>query len=91
MLINNCRLISFLPFFSKLFERFLYNKLIDLIEKHQLLYQCQFGVNYKHTSSAMKQITCGVPQNSIFGPSLFEIYIYDIASVSQTFFKFIFR
>ena len=43
MLFNIYRPISLLPFFSKLFERLMYNRLIDLIEKHHLLYQFQFG------------------------------------------------
>ena len=142
MLFNNYRPISILPFFSKLFERLMYNRLIDFIEKHNLLYQYQFGfrknhstftallillekitgalddsefavrilmdfrkafdtidhtilldklyhygirgnalrrfncyltnryqyVNCNNTSSDMKQIICGVPQGSIFGP-----------------------
>ena len=42
MLFNNYWPISILPFFSKLFERLMYNRLIDFIEKHQLLYQYQF-------------------------------------------------
>ena len=33
MLFNNYRPISILPFFSKLFERLMYNRLIDFIEK----------------------------------------------------------
>ena len=38
MLFNNYRPISILQFFSKLFERLMYNRLIDFIEKHHLLY-----------------------------------------------------
>ena len=38
-LFNNYRPISRLPFFSKLFERLMYDRLIDFIEKHRLLYQ----------------------------------------------------
>ena len=34
MFFSNYRPISILPFFSKLFERLMYNRLIDLIEKH---------------------------------------------------------
>ena len=36
MLFNNYRPISIPPFFSKLFERLMYSRLIDFIEKHQL-------------------------------------------------------
>ena len=34
LLINNYRPISILPFFSKLFERLVYKRLVDFIEKH---------------------------------------------------------
>ena len=50
MLFNNYRPISILPFFSKLFERLMYNRLIDFIEKHQLLYQYQFGFRKNHST-----------------------------------------
>ena len=43
MLFNNYRPILILPFFSKLFERLMYNRLINFIEKHHLPYQYQFG------------------------------------------------
>ena len=50
MLFNNCRSIAPLPFFSKLFERLPYNRLIDFIEKHRLLYQYQFGFRKNHST-----------------------------------------
>ena len=50
MLFNKYRPISILPFFSKLFERLMYNRLIDFIEKHQLLYPYQFGFRKNHST-----------------------------------------
>ena len=50
MLFNNYRPISILPFFSKVFEKLMYNRLIDFIEKHQLLYQYQFGFRKNHST-----------------------------------------
>ena len=50
MLFNKYRPISILPFFSKLFERLMYNRLIDFIEKHQLLYQYQFGFRKNYST-----------------------------------------
>ena len=50
MLFNNYRPISLLPFFSKVFERLMYNRLIDFIEKHHLLYQFQFGFHKNHST-----------------------------------------
>ena len=50
ILFNNYRSISLLPFFSKLVERLMYNRLIDFIEKHHLLYQFQFGFRKNHST-----------------------------------------
>ena len=50
MLFNNYRPISLLPYFSKLFERLMYNRLINFIEKHKLLYQYQFGFRRNHST-----------------------------------------
>ena len=47
MQFNNYRPVSLLPFFSKLFERLMYNRLIDFINKHKLLYYYQFGFRKK--------------------------------------------
>ena len=49
-LFNNYHSISFLPFFSKSFERLMYNRLIDFIEKHHLLYQCKFSFHKNHST-----------------------------------------
>ena len=35
--------ISILPIFSKIFEKFIYKRLIDFINKNELLFQHQFG------------------------------------------------
>ena len=51
MLFNNYHPISLLPFFSKLFESLMYNRLIDFIEKHHLLYQIQLGFRKNHSTS----------------------------------------
>ena len=50
MLINNYGPISIRPFFSKLFEKLMYNRFIGFIEKHQLLYQYQFGFRKNHST-----------------------------------------
>ena len=50
MLFNNYRPISLLPFFSKLFEWLMYNRLIDFIEKHRPPYQYQFGFRKNHST-----------------------------------------
>ena len=50
MLFNNYRPISLLPYFSKLFERPMYNRLINFIETHKLLYQYQFCFRRNHST-----------------------------------------
>ena len=50
MQFNNYRPVSLLPFFSKLFERLMYNRLIDFIIKHELLYDYQFGFRKNHST-----------------------------------------
>jgi Reverse transcriptase (RNA-dependent DNA polymerase) len=41
--INNYRPISVLPFFSKIFEKLMYNRVTDYLKKHCLLSPSQFG------------------------------------------------
>ena len=43
MLFCNYRPISVLPLFSKILERLMYNRLISFINKHNLLFNFQFG------------------------------------------------
>ena len=58
----NYRPVSLLPFFSKLFERLMYNRLIDFINKHKSLYDYQFGFTKNHSTflelvTLLEQIT----------------------------------
>ena len=39
----NYRPISLLPIFSKILEKLMYNRVIDFINKHEILYKNQFG------------------------------------------------
>ena len=43
MHMSNYRPVSVLPLFSKIFERLMYNRLIDFVNKHKILYSYQFG------------------------------------------------
>ena len=43
MSVTNYRPISILPVFSKIFEKIMYKRLLDFINKHKLLYKFQFG------------------------------------------------
>ena len=48
--ITNYRPISVLSFFSKVFERVMYNHIIDFIESLNVLYKYQFGFRHKHST-----------------------------------------
>ena len=43
MLLSNYRPVSVLPLLSKIFERIMYNRLIEFVNKHDILYKYQFG------------------------------------------------
>ena len=51
MLINNYRPVSILPFFSKILEKLMYNRLISFINTHKLLSKYQFGFRKGHSTS----------------------------------------
>ena len=50
-LIQNYRPISVLNFFSKVYERVIYNNLLDFIMENNILYDKQFGFRKGHSTS----------------------------------------
>ena len=48
--INNYRPISILPFFSKIFERLMYHRLLDYVNANNILYPNQFCFREKHST-----------------------------------------
>ena len=48
--LTNYRPISVLSFFSKVFERIMYNHLLDFIDKNHVIYQHQYGFRRKHST-----------------------------------------
>ena len=48
--ISNYRPISILSFFSKIFEKTMYNHLINFIDKNKILYNYQFGFRKLHST-----------------------------------------
>ena len=48
---DNYRPISILPIFSKFFEKAIYNRLISFLNKHNILYEHQYGFRSKHSTS----------------------------------------
>ena len=51
LLCENYRPISLLPIFSKIFEKLIYKRMYKFIEKHNLIYKCQFGFRTKHSTT----------------------------------------
>ena len=51
LLCENYRTISLLPIFSKIFEKVIYKRMYDFIDKNQLIYERQFGFRAKHSTS----------------------------------------
>jgi len=49
---SNYRPISILPVFSKILEKVLYNRLLEFIDKHNILSSNQYGFS-KNTSTSM--------------------------------------
>ena len=50
LLINNYRHISILPFFSKILERIVYNRLINYLTLNKILVENQFGFRQGHST-----------------------------------------
>ena len=50
-LFSNYRPISILPAFSKLFEKVMYNPLINFLNLHNILYSKQFGSRNNHSTA----------------------------------------
>ena len=76
MMLNNYRPVSVLPFFSKLFERLMYNRLISFVNKHKLLYSYQFGFREKYsTSLAMIYLVDKISQSLDDGDYVLGLYL----------------
>ena len=50
MLFNNYRPVSLLSIFSKIFEKMMYKRLVEFLEKQHILYSKQFGFRKKHST-----------------------------------------
>ena len=48
---DNLRSISLLPVLSKLFEKIMYRRTVNFLEKHDLIYAKQFGFRKKHSTN----------------------------------------
>ena len=50
MKFSNYRLISLLSVYSRLFEKIMYNRLLDFLNKYHILYKYQFGFRKEHST-----------------------------------------
>ena len=74
--VGNYRPISLLPIFSKIFERLIYNRLIDFVTENKILSELQFGFQKKTNLQnmlspqlylpLMKQNSIGIPLTAFF-------------------------
>ena len=55
-LFGNYRPISILPAFSKFFEKDMYDRMIDFINKHNILFDNQYGFRSQHSTSLVALI-----------------------------------
>ena len=74
-LMTNYRPISLLSKFNKLLEKLMYNRLMDFLDKNEVLYNGQFGFRTKHsTSHAILLITDKIQkaiENKLFSCGIF--------------------
>ena len=49
--VGNFRPVSVLPYFSKILERLMYNRLLAFINDHNILYKFQFGFRQKYSTN----------------------------------------
>ena len=62
-IMNNYRPISVLTIFTKIFERCMYNRVTDFLNKHKILFKNQFGFRHGHsTSSAILELIHKITQ-----------------------------
>ena len=51
MYFSNYRPVSVLPLFSKILERLMYKRLLSFINKHEILFDYQFGFHDNHSQN----------------------------------------
>ena len=77
---GNYRPVSILPVASKVLENIVYNQMQNYLEQNNLIYAFQSGrkqvVKINGRVSTAGKITCGVLQDSILDPLLFNIQLY---------------
>ena len=72
---SNYKTISLLSNFNRIFEKIMYNRMKDLIEKHDLLHSSQYGFRQAHsTQHAILDIVESIQTN--MGKKLFSCGVF---------------
>jgi len=84
LLCKNYRPISLLPIFSKIFEKLIYSRMYEYLDKNHLLYDKQFGFRSKHsTSHALISLTETI-KNHLDNKELVSGVFIDLAKAFDT-------
>ena len=78
MIISKYRPVSLLSIFSKKWKKIMYNRIMDFLNNHDVLYKVQFG--------SSKKTICGVQQR----PFLFLLHVNDIVNLYDNIFQILF-
>ena len=82
--VSNYRPISLLPIFSKIFERLIYDQLIQFLDRHKILDELQFGFQKnKSTENAISAIVKNITEASTQKQSSYCIFL-DFAKAFDT-------
>jgi len=76
-LLSNYRPISLLPAFSKIFEKAIFNRMINYLNSNNLLYKHQYGFRPKHaTIHAIMQLLNSCAKSSNIHPKQYTLSIF---------------
>ena len=74
--INNNRPISIFPFFSKIYERLMYNNVFNFMNEKELIYKYQFGFRQKHsTQQAIITLVDKITKSLDSGDIIIELFL----------------